>query len=159
MKLKFKLTDETKINRLGYKLFRIEATASFGDVKKGDKGGWLESEEVNGNARVSGNAWVSGDAEVFGNARVSGDALYWHIHHEALVENLTEPLKNRKDYIKEQKPKEEVKYRLAILKKVKVKSKDYPTTKTGWEKLHRLECKNCAWNGKSIFGRGWRNYG
>ena len=75
MNLKFKLTDETKINFLGKKLFRIEATADFGSVKKGDKGGWVESERLsNGNARVFGNAWVSGDAEVSGDAWVSGDA-------------------------------------------------------------------------------------
>ena len=76
--LKFKLTAESKVNLLGVKLFRIEALVDFVNngrqVKKGDKGGWLQSEKVNGNARVSGNAWVSGDAQVFGDARVSGNA-------------------------------------------------------------------------------------
>ena len=68
--LKFKLTDETKIF-LGTKLFRIEATASFGNVDKGDKGGFVEKRD---NLSEDGNAWVYGDAEVSGNARVSGDA-------------------------------------------------------------------------------------
>ncbi len=73
--LKFKLTAESKINAFGIKLFRIEATVDFKDIKKGDKGGWLEAETVkNGDARVSGNAWVFGDAEVFGDARVYGNA-------------------------------------------------------------------------------------
>ena len=73
--IKFKLTDETKINFFGVKLFRIEATVSFGNVKKGDKGGWLSSENLdNGDARVSGNAWVYDNAEVYGDARVSGNA-------------------------------------------------------------------------------------
>ena len=73
--IKFKLTDETKINFLGVKLFRIQATVSFGSVKEGDKGGWVSSEKLdNGNARVSDDAWVSDDAEVFGNARVYGNA-------------------------------------------------------------------------------------
>jgi len=74
---KFKLTTETKINAWGVKLFRIEATVDIPsrNVKKGDKGGWVESEKLsNGNARVSGNAWVYGDAEVSGNARVFGNA-------------------------------------------------------------------------------------
>ena len=72
--IKFKLTAESKINIWGVKLFRIEATVDFRDIKKGDKGGWLENAEVKGDARVSGDAWVSGDAEVSGNARVFGDA-------------------------------------------------------------------------------------
>ena len=67
--MNFKLTSETKINIFGIKLFRIEATVSFGDVKKGDKGGWIEKEK-----NLYGNAWVYGDACVYGNARVSGDA-------------------------------------------------------------------------------------
>jgi len=70
-------------------LYRIEALRDFGDVKKGDLGGYVSSEEnlsheglcwvyrdarVYGNAEVSGNAQVYGDARVFGNAHVSGDA-------------------------------------------------------------------------------------
>ena len=87
---KFELTTDTKMF-LGRKLFRIKALISFGNVKAGDMGGYIEKEEnlsqsgnawVSGNAEVSGNAWVSGDArvygnvEVYGNARVSGDADY-----------------------------------------------------------------------------------
>lgn len=53
------------------KLFRIKALISFGNVRVGDVGGYIEKEE---NLSQSGNAWVSGNAEVFGNARVSGDA-------------------------------------------------------------------------------------
>ena len=80
---KFELTSETKINIFGKKLFRIKALVSFGVVKTGETGGWVEKEEnvnqsgdawVFGNAEVFGNAWVFGNAEVFGNARVSGDA-------------------------------------------------------------------------------------
>jgi hypothetical protein len=80
--MKYKLTDVTKTH-FGVKLFQIEALVSFGLVKKGDKGGWIEKEEnlskernawVSGDALVFGNALVSGDAWVFGNAEVSGDA-------------------------------------------------------------------------------------
>jgi len=86
---KFELTSETKINIFGKKLFRIKALVSFGVVKTGETGGWVEKEEnvnqsgdawVFGNAEVFGNARVSGDAEVFGNARVSGNADYTTIH-------------------------------------------------------------------------------
>ena len=75
--------------------------------------------------------------------------MYWHLHHEILVENLTEPLKNRIAYIKKEKPKEEAALRLKLLKKVKAKV--FPKTQEGWEKLHKKECKNCSWDGKSIF--------
>jgi hypothetical protein len=138
--------------------------------------------------------------------------FYWHIHHDILVELLTEPLENRVKYIKENKPKNEVGLRLKLLKPVKGKlpNEVIKTTKacdkawkaynkawkacvkTGkacvkttkacdkawkaynkaekaynkaWEayqkvlkdnmpaieKLHKSECKNCPWNGKSIF--------
>ena len=68
--MKFKLTKETR-TYLGVKLFRIKAVASFGDVKIGDLGGWVEKES---NLWVYGNAWVYGEAKVSGNAKVSGDA-------------------------------------------------------------------------------------
>ena len=47
--------------------------------------------------------------------------FYWHIHHEILVELLTEPLKNRIAYIKRNKPKGEIKLRLRLLRPVKGK--------------------------------------
>ena len=79
---KFELTTDTKMF-LGRKLFRIKALISFGNVKAGDVGGYIEKEEnlsqsgdawVYGNAKVYGNAEVYGDAKVYGNAKVYGDA-------------------------------------------------------------------------------------
>ena len=70
---KYKLTKET-VNNLGVKLYRIEAIADFGDVSKGEKGGFIEKEEnlsQEDSAWVYGNAQVSGDARVYGNAWVS----------------------------------------------------------------------------------------
>ena len=67
---KFELTSEF-VTFLGKKLFRIKALVSFGDVKEGELGGFVEKEE---NLEQSGNAWVYGDAWVYGNARVYGDA-------------------------------------------------------------------------------------
>ena len=89
--LKFKLTTDSKINAQGIKLFRIEATVDFkngyNEIKKGTKGGWVESEKVNGNARVYDNAWVSDNAEVFGDAQVSGNA---HVSGNAWVSDNAE---------------------------------------------------------------------
>ena len=56
---KFELTTGTKMF-LGKKLFRIKALISFGNVKVGDMGGYIEKEE---NLSQSGNAWVSGNAD------------------------------------------------------------------------------------------------
>ena len=70
MEKKYKLTDET-INVGGKKLCRIEALKDFGDVKKGDKGGFIEDEH---NLSHDGNSWVFGNACVYCNARVCGNA-------------------------------------------------------------------------------------
>ena len=44
MEKKYKLTDEI-ININGITLYRIEALEDFSDVKKGEKGGFVQSEE------------------------------------------------------------------------------------------------------------------
>ena len=69
---KYELTTDTKIV-LGKKLFRIKALVSFGNVKAGDLGGYVEREN---NLSHEGKAWVSGDAEVFCDAKVFGNADY-----------------------------------------------------------------------------------
>ena len=94
--MKYELTDET-IDVSGTTLHRIKALKDFGNVKKGELGGYVESEynlsqigncwvygnarvcgdaELCGNAKVCGNARVCGNAEVCGNARVYGNADY-----------------------------------------------------------------------------------
>ena len=50
--------------------------------------------------------------------------FYWHIHHDILLEPLTEPLKNRIEYIKNNKSKNEIELRLKLLKPVKGKLPD-----------------------------------
>lgn len=70
---KYKLTDET-INLNGVTLYRIEALKDFGEIKKGDKGGFIESEK---NLTHDGNAWVSGNACVYNNACVSDNACVY----------------------------------------------------------------------------------
>ncbi|RGT76045.1 hypothetical protein DWX07_10245, partial [Agathobacter rectalis] len=67
---KYEFTGETKEIKLLFRtavLHRIRATVSFGFVKIGDLGGWIEKEE---NLSHEGKAWVCGDAKVWGNAEV-----------------------------------------------------------------------------------------
>lgn len=74
--MKYKLTDET-ITYCGRTLHRIQALKDFSDIKAGDLGGYVESENnlsQEGNCWVADNALVYGNAEVFGNAEVSGNA-------------------------------------------------------------------------------------
>ena len=98
---KYELQPTEKTTPNGKPFFRVVALRDFGEVLKGDKGGYVESEDnlahegdcwvyddakvfgnvqvyndaqVFNNAQVYGNARVSGDAWVFGNARVYGDA-------------------------------------------------------------------------------------
>ena len=70
---KFELTAEFVTNVFGKKLFRIKALVAFGDVEKGELGGFIEKED---NLSHSGNAQVYGNAQVSGDAWVSGDADY-----------------------------------------------------------------------------------
>ena len=93
---KYEFTGEVKV-KFGVTLKRIRAIIDFGNVKKGEIGGFIEEEEnlshensawiygnaeVSGDARVYGSAWiygnaeVSGDARIYGNAEVSGSADY-----------------------------------------------------------------------------------
>ena len=94
MEKKYKLTEETiAIN--GKTLYRIEALKDFNDVKKGDKGGFIENERnlfqcddcwvyddamvyddaaVYHNARVYGNAKICDNAYIYGNAKICGNA-------------------------------------------------------------------------------------
>ena len=67
MNAKYELTSES-VKVSGQKLYRIRAIKSFGRVRAGELGGFIESEK---NLRPCGNAWVSGNAQVSGNARAS----------------------------------------------------------------------------------------
>ena len=62
---KYELLIDDTIDVFGVTLFRIKALISFGNVAKGDLGGYVKKED---NLSHSGNAWVSGNAEVYGNA-------------------------------------------------------------------------------------------
>ena len=66
---KYKLTEET-INVNGKTLYRIEALKDFSNVRKGEKGGFVEDEE---NLSQSDDCWVYGNAEVYDSAKVYGN--------------------------------------------------------------------------------------
>lgn len=70
---KYKLTEETIIVN-GKSLYRIEALIDFGDVKKGDKGCFVEKEE---NLSQRGDCWVYDNAEVFGEAKIRDKAMVY----------------------------------------------------------------------------------
>ena len=71
--MKYKLTQETKVVA-GVTLHRIQALKSFGDVTKGDFGGWVASEA---NLSQEGLCWVSEKARVYGAARVFENACVY----------------------------------------------------------------------------------
>ena len=60
-------------------LYRIEALKDFSDVKKGDKGGYVESEK---NLSHEGDCWVYNSAKVYDNARVYDNAK---VYDDAVV--------------------------------------------------------------------------
>ena len=66
MEKKYKLTEET-IEVNGITLYRIEAVRDFANIKKGDKGGFIENEK---NLSQRGDCWVYENAKVYGKARV-----------------------------------------------------------------------------------------
>ena len=80
MQNKYKLLkDETRRSPHGDTLYRIEALKDFYNVKKGDKGGYIQGEW---NLSQSGNCWVRDEAYVWQDAVVSEDAT---IRDEAKV--------------------------------------------------------------------------
>ena len=73
---KYEFTGEVKV-KFGVTFKRIRALIDFGNVKKGELGGFIEKEENlshSGDAWVSVDAWVCGNARVYGNAEVCGNA-------------------------------------------------------------------------------------
>ena len=94
--MKYKLTD-VKINFKGKTLFQIEAVKCFGNIVKGQKGGFIEKES---NLSQGGNAWVSGDACVYGDAWVYGNADYLVIGPIGSRNNITTFFKTANNDIK-----------------------------------------------------------
>lgn len=78
---KFELVENLTLYHNGGLLYRIRALKNFGDVKKGDIGGWVESEK---NLSQKGLCWIYDDAKVSDKARVSENA---HIMDLAVVDS------------------------------------------------------------------------
>lgn len=85
MEKKYELTDEI-LEVGGHVLHRIKALRDFGNVKKGDIGGWIECED---NLSHDDDCWVYGEARVYGKAEVYGEA---RVCGEAVI-------KSKSDYI------------------------------------------------------------
>ena len=69
---KYKLRKDLVIEYGYYTLYRIEALNDFSNVKKGDLGGFIESED---NLSQEGDCWVYDKAKVFGKAKVYDNAI------------------------------------------------------------------------------------
>ena len=100
---KYRLTHETRVLRCAT-YYRIEALKDFGDVKSGDKGGFVQSEQ---NLSHQGNAWIYGDALVSDNARVYDDARIYNkarvrgnakVFDQAVVDGMAEIYENAQVY-------------------------------------------------------------
>lgn len=83
MEKKYELTNETITIGL-VTLHRIKALRSFNDVKKGDKGGFIESED---NLSHEGNSWVYNEAKVLNKAKILNNA---RVYNHAIVRSCAE---------------------------------------------------------------------
>lgn len=76
MDKKFEILENETKEISSRKLYRIRALKDFEShgrkIRKGDLGGWVESEE---NLSQRGNCWVFDQSEVYGNSRVYEDAI------------------------------------------------------------------------------------
>ena len=94
----------------------------------------------------------------------------WHVHHDQLMELLTEDIEVRRQYIREHKPEDEQALRLRLLQPVRSQfparlgqaQVAYSQARAAYsqalvaalpkiEALHREECPDCPWDGQSIF--------
>lgn len=102
MKLKYELLENDYIQMGGVPLYRIRSLRDFRDVKKGDLGGYIDSENnlshdgdcwvydtsrvlgaahIHDNARIHGCSYIGGCADIFENAYVYGGLpVYRNVH-------------------------------------------------------------------------------
>jgi len=73
------LEDQITTDLNGNKLFRIISLKDFGEVKKGELGGFIKSED---NLSHRGKCWVGGDARVSDDATVEGNSI---VNENAIV--------------------------------------------------------------------------
>ena len=68
---KYELIEESKATFVGIDIYRIRALRDFGNVKAGDIGGWVCSED---NLSQEGNCWIYDEAKCLDNARILDNA-------------------------------------------------------------------------------------
>lgn len=69
---KYELLKDDTMEIVGHAIYRIKALKNFGNVKKGDLGGYIESEN---NLSHEDNCWVYGYAKIYDNAKVLDNAI------------------------------------------------------------------------------------
>lgn len=87
MKKKYKLLLHETTTILDHKLYRIQALRDFGNVKKGDLGGYVGCAR---NLSQTGDAWIGDNAKVFGRALVCDNALVIEnaiVQGDAIIKN------------------------------------------------------------------------
>jgi len=72
MEKKYEILKDTKIKFLRREVYRIRALKDFSDVKKGDIGGYVESEK---NLSQEGDCWIYGKAVACDNSEVCGNSV------------------------------------------------------------------------------------
>lgn len=103
------------------------------------------------------------------NAKARIGDVVMHLHHDILCEPLTEPMENRVSFILSYKATHEQATRLHLMRvvprsKILSLSRNRPEVKEAYAKwqeacakigplLHKHVCKDCPWNGKTIFPR------
>lgn len=75
MKKKYELLKTDTYNMNGKTLYRIIAIRNFGNIKKGELGGFVQNEK---NLSHKGTCWIHDEAKVYENARVYGDAQVYN---------------------------------------------------------------------------------
>ena len=85
MEKKYEILKDRSLPMNGSEIYRIKALKDFGDVKAGDIGGFVESED---NLSHEGPCWIYGDAMVYHKAKVKDNAIvrdYVHVFNNARV--------------------------------------------------------------------------
>lgn len=72
MEKKYEILKDTEKDFFGHNVYRIKALRDFSDVKKGDIGGYVESEK---NLSQEGDCWIYDNAIACDNSIVCGNAV------------------------------------------------------------------------------------
>lgn len=89
---KYKIDYENKIRYKGRTLYRIIALRDFSDVMKGDKGGYVESEQ---NLSQDGDCWIYDEAKAMDDSRVENDA---RMHYRSEIQDRAKMCGNSRMY-------------------------------------------------------------